>query len=189
MAAPPIVVERVLVTGSRDWIDRPILERELLHELMLSAHNNRIMLRVPGAEAYLTHAGALSCVHFVLGDCQDGADFLARKWCERYKVSHEVHVAARVRSVDDYDEIVRANHARNQAMVTTGNPSRFVAFWEGRIKPSGTCDTMARCTVAGIPGRTVPMTVQGRQLKISDFPRLTNFESPRRGPNGDEDSG
>jgi hypothetical protein len=182
---------RVLVTGSREWTDRGRLERELLDELVTEAHEWGVHIRCGNdVAAYLRHQERKHWIHFILGDCKTGADWLARKWCEEHGVSHEVHEVSR-RFERAESEIQRAMffHHRNQRMVTEGKPDRYVAFWDGRRKPSGTCDTMARCTEAGVPGRTVPQSKRPRQLDLNSLPRLTNFESPRRGPSGDEDSG
>jgi len=176
------------MTSSREWTDRGRLERELLDELVTEAHEWGVHIRCGSdVAAYLRHQERKHWIHFILGDCKTGADFMAILWCREHQISHEVHEMIGL-STYDARRFTDAAHARNQRMVDA-KPDRYVAFWDGHKPPSGTLDTMIRCTVAGVPGRTVPMVVQGRQLKLLDLPRLTNFESPRRGPNGDEDSG
>lgn len=163
---------RVLVTGSREWTDRARLERELLDELVTEAHQWGVQIRCGSDPTpYLKHHERKYWVHFILGDCKTGADFMAHKWCEEHELSFEVH---RITDGRQYTErfATELMHARNQRMVDEGRPERFVAFWDGRRKPSGTCDTMSRCTIAGVSGRVVPWNLHWKQptLRLGSEP-------------------
>lgn len=135
--------ERILVTGWRQWRDRVLLERELIHEAVV----------VRGG---VWNDGRLVCdsdkVLFILGDAE-GADELARQWCIGDGVPFiRFEVDPRRPSPERYRE-------RSRRMVDLGKPTRFVAFWAALQRdgePDGTLDTMRRCVRAGVPGRIVP---------------------------------
>lgn len=83
---------RVIVTGSRDWVDRKAVEARLLalHDL---------------------HGNDLVVVH---GDCPTGADRIAKEFCEQMGITQDPHPA-------DWDTHGKAaGPIRNKKMVDLG---------------------------------------------------------------------
>jgi hypothetical protein len=117
---------RVLVTGSREWADRDLLERVL--GAMLQRHRPLVI------------------VH---GKCGAGADMMAARWVamvrrENFSVREEPHPAR-------WDLLGKAaGHARNQEMADLGADVCLAFYWKG-AENAGTSDCVARATAAGIP--------------------------------------
>ena len=90
---------RVLVTGSRSWVDARAIHRAL-------------------EACQASYGGRLVIVH---GACPRGADEIAARWCARHGVRQERHPA-------DWATLGRrAGMARNAAMVDS-NPALVLAF-------------------------------------------------------------
>ncbi|NUS43741.1 MAG: DUF2493 domain-containing protein [Mycobacteriaceae bacterium] len=121
---------RVLVTGSRAWLDRAAVEAEL---------------------AYLR--GRYDSLTVVHGDCPSGADRFAREWCEGQsdRVVEERHPAEWRRHGK------AAGFIRNQAMVDRGADA-VVAFPMGEAH--GTRHCLDAASKAGIPHVTVTPSSQ-----------------------------
>lgn len=120
---------RVIVTGSRDWIDRQRI-REVLNDFLS------------------IEIGPHVVVH---GDCETGADYLAAEWAmldhPMFEVSSEAHPA----KWGEYGDA--AGIIRNREMAGAG-AEMCIAFWDG--KSSGTRSMIEHATVAKIPVVIVP---------------------------------
>lgn len=129
-------MRRVLVTGSRDWVDVGFIEKRLT----------------------VTAAGDMGRFILVQGDCPTGADAIAKAWAIRNGYPHEdvaadwerdcdtnCYHAPRFRNRRPY--CPRAGHLRNQVMVDQG-ADVCLAFPLG--KSPGTRDCIKRAKAAGI---------------------------------------
>jgi hypothetical protein len=117
---------RVLVTGSRDWRDRRVVEAALL--------NCRV-------EAFLAGAGGIVVVH---GGCPTGADSIAGAVARGHGWPVEVWPA-------DWARLSRAAGPRRNAEMVAAGAAVCLAFPLGRS--AGTRDCMRRAERAGIPVR------------------------------------
>jgi hypothetical protein len=116
---------RILVTGSREWIDKPVLEGALLSYLRQHPCNPR--------DVTIVHGGAR------------GADSLAHAFAERWNIRDERHAVA----TEEWRRYGRsAGHRRNARMVALG-ADVCIAFPIG--KSAGTRGCMAMAERAGIP--------------------------------------
>lgn len=116
---------RALVTGCRDWTDKLAVWCAL--ETVLDDNHDR-------------------SVQVVVGDCETGADSLARIWGalipEVYDANWDLHGK-------------QAGPIRNTKMIES-EPDICLAFWDGRVKNSGTFDCFTKAVKAGIPVRIYP---------------------------------
>lgn len=125
---------RVLVTGSRAWIDP------------LPVHN--------ALNGLLREHGALAVMH---GACPSGPDSYAAQWVAQAVRRHpgcvvEIPVPA------DWETYGRkAGPLRNQHMVALGH-DLVLAFWDGTSR--GTADCIRRAEKAGIPVRRYERTTR-----------------------------
>ncbi|AXH66274.1 hypothetical protein SEA_SATIS_113 [Streptomyces phage Satis] len=131
---------RVIVTGSRDWLEAPSVWRPL--------------------DALLQHYGRIAVVH---GLCPDGADAHAETWLQR-------NAGPRVRPgrfPADWPRYKgRAGFIRNGVMVRSGadlvlafaNPCSRRRPWcpPGKHPSHGTADCVAQAREAGIPIKFSP---------------------------------
>lgn len=138
---------RVLVTGSRAWVDQAVVARALLE-----------------AWDEALQAGFVGIV-VVHGGCPSGADRMAWEWAARLDVPVEVELADwsgpcgarcrlghRRRRRDGSEYCPLAGHRRNQVVVDRG-AAVCLAFPLGKSR--GTRDCMARAGAAGIPVRNL----------------------------------
>lgn len=144
---------RLLVTGSRDWTNREIVNEALRKHAAAAYYQDRPLVVVHGAAP--------------------GADTLAAEWVAGaqgagWPVDHEPHrVTGR-----EWSESRQAGHFRNQRMVDAGADA-CVAFLMPCIKPGckkfrgaphdshGASDCAARALGAGIP--TTPYGPDGQK--------------------------
>lgn len=130
-----LTVDRLLVTGSRDWTDAAFIEDKL-------------------TRGYLYYGGFI----LVQGDCPTGADAIAKAWAVRNGYPHEDVPADWERDCDSscYHKprfkygrpyCPMAGHLRNQVMVDRG-ADVCLAFPIG--KSFGTRDCIKRAEAAGI---------------------------------------
>lgn len=118
---------RVLVTGSREWADRALLE---FHIGWVVAQSGR-------------RPEDIVIVH---GDCPTGADAMADSFAGRAGWATDPHPA-------DWRRLGKpAGHARNQVMADKG-ADVCLAFYAAHAKNEGTADCAARAEAAGIPVR------------------------------------
>lgn len=119
---------RVLVTGSRDWKDRALLEREL--------------------DALLAEHGALTLVH---GAHPRGADSMAHNWgLNRRHASSYGAVTLEPRPADWRQHGKAAGPIRNAEMVADGADLCLAFFKEGAAN-KGTSNCAGLAESAGIP--------------------------------------
>lgn len=118
---------RVLVTGSRNWVDPAPIYRALYFEKMAAGGD-----------------GDLIVVH---GDCPTGADAIAARWVERFYPEH-THAEAHPADWDHFGKA--AGPMRNQKMVDLGADVCLAFPLPGG---KGTQDCMAKANLAGIPLR------------------------------------
>lgn len=99
---------RILVTGSRDWVDK-----ELLYEVLIDAHHT---LANTDPDRYIREG-----LTIVTGACRTGADRIAEQWGHsQFGVEVETHPA-------DWSTGRGAGIIRNHAMVDLG-ADRVLAF-------------------------------------------------------------
>jgi hypothetical protein len=116
-----VAVKRILITGSRKWVDQQIVHDAILTEIG------------PHAAAIVIHGGA------------SGADSIAHEWAEYFDgVTTEIHLA-------DWDTHGKAaGPIRNQEMVDAG-ADVCLAFLKLDAENRGTKDCISRAEKAGIP--------------------------------------
>jgi len=114
----------VIVTGSRDWADPSTVKLVLSNCLEYCIQQGLDMiLRV--------------------GDCKTGVDKFAREWAAEMGVTTHEYLA-------DWDKHqLAAGPIRNSEMVDAGG-DLCTAFWNGRVKNSGTHDCFTKAVRAGI---------------------------------------
>lgn len=125
---------RLLITGERDWEDRAAVD-DILAKALKRAKAMGLMLVV---------------VH---GDCETGADRFAKEWCEKNGVEQDPFPANWHPNGQKKIDLT-AGPRRNEKMVAS-NVRRWVAFWSGKIKRSGTNGCMALAVEAEIDGQVV----------------------------------
>jgi len=105
---------RILVTGSRNWTNRNLLEQQLY---------------VP----FVAYGGGISVIH---GDCPTGADKMAHDWCQRYQIIVRRYPA-------DWTTHGRAaGPIRNRIMVET-RPDVCLAFIRNNSRGASGCAELA----------------------------------------------
>ena len=113
---------RILVTGSRDWVDPSVIARSLASLALEAAYLDK--------EPVVVH-----------GDCPTGADAMAQAICEAVGIRTERHPA-------DWNKHGKAaGPIRNQEMVDSGVDICY-AFSNGGSR--GTKDCKARASAAGV---------------------------------------
>lgn len=119
---------RILVTGSRDWTDRAVIEREL-----------RRYVGANGAEN----------VMLIEGECR-GADVIARN------VAYELGLLPHhiMRCYANWDDGKAAGPRRNQYMLTY-RPDIVLAFNDDLPRSKGTADMVLRAVAAGVPVKVI----------------------------------
>lgn len=145
---------RILVTGSRDWTDRELLERsldDLVEMLVHQALRNDTGFTL--SKLVIVH-GACPCRACSRCPCNCpresmtiGADAMADQWATKNAYAVERHPA-------DWDRLgKRAGPVRNYGMVELGAHALagFPLSW-----PSGTEDCYTKAIRAGIPMLVVP---------------------------------
>lgn len=123
---------RLLITGSRDWNSREVIEKSILDTAEWTKYND--------VELIVVH-----------GDCPTGADALAQAICEDHGIKTERHPA-------DWNEHGRAaGPIRNQEMVDLG-AHECLAFPHHGSR--GTYDCLRRAESADIPTRVFQDVVE-----------------------------
>lgn len=118
---------RILVTGSRHWKDAEVVRVTL----------GRLVDRAP-RHAVIVH-----------GAHHEGADLFAAQYCAEHNVEADPHPAEWAK----YER--QAGPIRNSKMVDLG-ADLCVAFWDGRVKGSGTFDCFSKAVKGGIRVMIVP---------------------------------
>lgn len=118
---------RVIVTGSRGYLDRKQVEMEL---------DVTLMRRRSDQPMVVIHGGAR------------GPDSWAGAWAKEHNLKSELF------SADWQTHGKAAGMIRNRAMVEQGNPDLCLAFWDGNSR--GTLDCLSRAVRAGILTHIVP---------------------------------
>lgn len=125
---------RLLVCGCRDFFDEYVIGGEMTDERQ--AAQDRCFVIEPPEECTLIH-GAADGVDTVAAEL--AADWgwevipFPAKWSEHGKAAGPI---------------------RNQQMLDEGKPDRVLAFWQGKVRNSGTLDMIQRAVKAGVPVRT-----------------------------------
>jgi len=122
---------RVLVCGSRDWIDRKLIEKTLL-----DFHFSEMKSFEDG--------GKIDTI--ISGEAQ-GADLLAKGIAHHHKFKYIGFPAL----WNQYGK--RAGYVRNQQMLDEGNPDIVFAFWDGQSR--GTKMMIDLAKKAGVPVKVI----------------------------------
>lgn len=117
---------RVLVTGSREWVDKDDLRYALIHATALR----------------------LDASVIVHGACPTGADAMAAEWADDYGVQAEPHPA-------DWDAYGKAAGPRRNAEMVALGADLCLAFFKRGAGNRGTGDCAEKALAAGIPVRRV----------------------------------
>jgi hypothetical protein len=136
---------RVLVTGSRDLVDRQMVWDALTH--VLAANTDAVFTVVHGA-------------------CPRGADRWADEWVDYTDPGFAIE-----RHPADWKMGKQAGHWRNQHMVNLG-ADVVLAFFQPGAANRGTADCVRRAEEAGIPVRRYPQEPVTTGCEVDETPEL-----------------